>query len=243
VKRKVKEVIKKENEKKDSPFNEIKIKSQAAMEYLMTYGWAILIIALSLVVLYSLGIMNPKNFIPRAPPGSCFVFRPNGPGTTDFVSLQGTCGYLPMYVGSFNGQSSYIQIPFSPTLNLPGNSESIFLWVKFSSGNYILFQEAAGAWNRRLYSTLWEFYDASHTYYSLSNGDLKDGNWHLVGYTVSGNTVYTYKDSKLVASATRNVNAVGPASSYWWLGRACSGTSCDFYFNGFITNSKSTIRL
>jgi len=77
----------------------------------MTYGWAILIIALSLAVLYSLGIMNPKNFIPRSPPGSCFVFRPNGPGTTDFVSLQGTCGYLPMYVASFNGVNAYISLP------------------------------------------------------------------------------------------------------------------------------------
>jgi len=77
----------------------------------MTYGWAILIIALALGVLYSLGIMNPKNFLPRAPPGSCFVFRPNGPGTTDYVSLQGTCGYLPMYVASFNG-NGYIRINF-----------------------------------------------------------------------------------------------------------------------------------
>jgi len=97
--------IKKE---KDSLFG--KIKSQAAMEYLMTYGWAILIIALVLGVLYSLGIMNPKNFLPRASPGSCFVFRPNGPGTTDFISLQGSCSYLPMYVASFNGVYSYIKV-------------------------------------------------------------------------------------------------------------------------------------
>jgi hypothetical protein len=75
------------------------------MEYLMTYGWAILIIALALGVLYSLGILNPKNFAPRAPPGSCFVFRPNGPGTTDYISLEGTCGYLPMYVASFSPNS------------------------------------------------------------------------------------------------------------------------------------------
>jgi hypothetical protein len=111
IKRKVKKMVKENKEEKDSLFNDFKIKSQAAMEYLMTYGWAILIIALTLAVLYSLGIMNPKNFIPRAPPGSCFVFRPNGPGTTDFVSLQGTCGYLPMYVGSFNGVNAYISLP------------------------------------------------------------------------------------------------------------------------------------
>jgi len=57
MKREVKKVVK-EREEKDSLFNEIK--SQAAMEYLMTYGWAILIIALTLAVLYSLGIMNQR---------------------------------------------------------------------------------------------------------------------------------------------------------------------------------------
>ena len=126
VKRKIREAIKEDKEEKDS-LHEIKFKSQAAMEYLMTYGWAILIIALTLAVLYSLGIMNPKNFLPRSPPGSCFVFRPNGPGTTDFVSLQGTCGYLPMYVGSFNGVNGYISVPDSASLDIT-SAITLELW-------------------------------------------------------------------------------------------------------------------
>jgi len=121
--RKVKQIKEKEDE--NSLFDEMKIKSQAAMEYLMTYGWAILIIALTLAVLYSLGIMNPKNFVPRAPPGSCFVFRPNGPGTTDFVSLQGTCGYLPMYVASANGTHGCITTPIP---NIVGD-KTIVGWI------------------------------------------------------------------------------------------------------------------
>jgi hypothetical protein len=148
--------------------------------------------------------------------------------------------YLPVYQSSnksgatFNGVNSYIQISPSQSLNLPGNSESIFLWVKFTNGNYILFQ--ANAWNRRLFSTSWAFYDANNVFYSVPNGNPNDGNWHLVGYTISGNTVNTYKDGNLVASATRSVNAAGPASSYWWLGRVCSGSSCNLYFNGSIAN-------
>ena len=118
-------VTKKEYE--NSIIEEIKFKSQAAMEYLMTYGWAILIIALTLAVLYSLGIMNPKNFLPRAPPGSCFVFRPNGPGTTNFISLQGTCGYLPMYVASFNGVTTYTGSLNSPFI-LSGDRTWV-LWI------------------------------------------------------------------------------------------------------------------
>jgi len=102
----------------------------------MTYGWAILIIALTLAVLYSLGIMNPKNFLPRAPPGSCFVFRPNGPGTTDFISLQGTCGYLPMYVASFNGSANIVINSLSPLL--PGNQATMAVWAYWTSGPHVV---------------------------------------------------------------------------------------------------------
>ncbi len=48
------------------------MKSQAAMEYLMTYGWAILVIAVVLAALYSLGIFNPNTFAPKA---SAFPFK------------------------------------------------------------------------------------------------------------------------------------------------------------------------
>ncbi|MEM0147013.1 MAG: hypothetical protein QXF85_00975, partial [Candidatus Micrarchaeaceae archaeon] len=84
-------------------------RAQSAMEYLMTYGWAILIIAVVLSALFELGVFNSNNFAPKAPPGSCQVFRPNGPGTTSFINLEGVCnGELPEYVASFNGGNSYI---------------------------------------------------------------------------------------------------------------------------------------
>ncbi len=38
-------------------------KAQSAMEYLMTYGWAILIIAIVLAALYVLGVFNGSTFI------------------------------------------------------------------------------------------------------------------------------------------------------------------------------------
>ncbi|MEM3781662.1 MAG: hypothetical protein QXT43_01715, partial [Candidatus Micrarchaeaceae archaeon] len=76
-------------------------KAQSAMEYLMTYGWAILIIAVVLGALFELGVFNSNTFAPKAPPGACQVFRPNGPGTTSFINLEGLCnGELPEYVGS-----------------------------------------------------------------------------------------------------------------------------------------------
>jgi hypothetical protein len=98
------------------------LKAQSAMEYLMTYGWAILIIAVVLGALFQLGVFNANNFAPKAPPGSCQVFRPYGPGTTQFINLEGICsGELPQYVAQFNGQSSYIstnlKFPESNTIN------------------------------------------------------------------------------------------------------------------------------
>ena len=77
----------------------------------MTYGWAILIIAVVLAALFELGVFNPMTFASKASPGSCQVVRPEGAGTTDLISLSGECnGELPQYVAQFNGQSSDIII-------------------------------------------------------------------------------------------------------------------------------------
>ena len=86
------------------PLTKARAKAQSAMEYLMTYGWAILIIAVLLGALFQLGVFNANNFAPKAPPGACQVFRPNRPGTTSFINLEGECqGILPEYVASLNG--------------------------------------------------------------------------------------------------------------------------------------------
>ncbi len=86
-------------------------RAQSAMEYLMTYGWAILIIAVVLAALFSLGVFNTANLGPRAQPGSCHVFRPGGPGTNTNVNLEGICnGELPEYVAGFNGQNASVNL-------------------------------------------------------------------------------------------------------------------------------------
>ncbi len=107
---------------------------QSAMEYLMTYGWAILVIAVVLGVLYSLGIFSPSNFAPKAQPGSCQVFRPNGPGTSYDANLEGTCsGELPQYVAQFDGASSYI---YSSTSNsIPMSITAWFELYDLPTGN------------------------------------------------------------------------------------------------------------
>ncbi len=90
-------------------------RSQSAMEYLMTYGWAILIIAVVLAALFELGVFNPMTFAPKATPGSCQVVRPDGPGTTNFISLEGECNneILQYAAGFSQSPAGYIHAPLS----------------------------------------------------------------------------------------------------------------------------------
>ncbi len=76
--------------------------SQSAMEYLMTYGWVILIIAVVMGVMFSLGIFS--NRAPTGQPGACQVLRPNGAGSVQGIGLSGVCnGQLPEFVAYFAG--------------------------------------------------------------------------------------------------------------------------------------------
>lgn len=53
-------------------------KGQAAMEFLMTYGWAILVVLVAIGALAYFGVLNPGNFLPS----SCTVAP--GIGCDDF---------------------------------------------------------------------------------------------------------------------------------------------------------------
>jgi len=116
------------------PLEKASSKAQSAMEYLMTYGWAILIIAVVLGALFELGVFNANNFAPKAPPGACQVFRPNGPGTTSFINLEGICtGEIPQYVAQFNGNGYItINIPNIPTTTMP---RTITAWLYTTNFN------------------------------------------------------------------------------------------------------------
>lgn len=89
--------------------------AQSATEYLITYGWAILIIAVSLTALFALGIFNPSNYAPMAISGGCQVYRPNGPATQQQLALIGLCDSLsPKSVVYFNGKTSSVNFVRAP---------------------------------------------------------------------------------------------------------------------------------
>jgi len=57
-------------------------KGQAAMEFMMTYGWAILVVLIAIAALAFFGVLNPGGFFPN----SCTV--QSGVGCEDFKITQ-----------------------------------------------------------------------------------------------------------------------------------------------------------
>ena len=44
----------------------MKKRGQAAMEFLMTYGWAILVVLIAIAALAFFGVLNPGRFLPSS---------------------------------------------------------------------------------------------------------------------------------------------------------------------------------
>ena len=106
------------------------LKSQSAMEYLMTYGWAVLAIAVVVIALFQLGIFNSANLASHSTAGACQVVRNSAE-----TSLAGQCNNgLPKYVPEFGGVSSTIDVPSASQLNFVSGSFTVLAWVKPSAG-------------------------------------------------------------------------------------------------------------
>ncbi len=116
-------------------------KAQSAIEYLSIYGWAALLIAIVMIVLFELGVFNTLLVGPRVQPGSCQVTRPNGPGTTYFMRIVGACnGALPEYVMVAHQAGEYVEVANSShawsQLNVLGNQITVAVWVDIYGAPY-----------------------------------------------------------------------------------------------------------
>ena len=101
-------------------------RQQSAMEYLMTYGWAILIIAVVLSVIYMLGLTNNLAYAPKVPPGSCTVYRSGVE-----VSLEGECqNGLPEYTVKLEpSPHANVSIPSIQNQLATTNNLTITAWI------------------------------------------------------------------------------------------------------------------
>ena len=175
-----------------------RLESQSAMEYLMTYGWAILIIAVVLAVLFQLGVFSGGNFLPHAQAGSCQVSR-----TIAGVSLEGQCnGMLPEYVAQFNG-ALIGDINKISDANFPSGTKpiSIFAWIKSTQDttypfifNYGAYGAAEEDWVLGFYSG--QICSDSWTDHRCAGPLVNNGQWHFVGFTYpgSGQNTVVYVD-------------------------------------------------
>jgi uncharacterized protein (UPF0333 family) len=70
-------------------------KAQAAMEFLMTYGWAILVVLAAIGALAYFGVLSPDRFLPEKctlPAGiACLDFKDNGAAIQ--MSIQNGAGF------------------------------------------------------------------------------------------------------------------------------------------------------
>jgi len=224
---------------------------QSAMEYLMTYGWAILIIAVVLGALFQLGVFNPMTFAPKAPPGACQVFRPNGPGTTSFINLEGVCsGEMPQYVAAMDGGYINGTITSGFVANTP-ISITETAWVYDPSGADLA-PVAAGSYSYGCQTYLYEaglnllstnnientprYHGCCYDYQAspFNNVNVGDGRWHFIALS------YSYPQQQIIFVIDNNVQTDSWSSSTptlgglaFWLGR----DMCDkWYTAGYMAN-------
>jgi len=147
-------------------------KAQSALEYLMTYGWAIIIIAVVLVALVNLGVFTPSP--PTAIPGSCQVVR-----TTQGTELLGVCGALPNYVAQFNGYNTRSNMTLS-NFNFPGLPFTITFWTKFYGGGWFVHVGWWGASYNGGFAGYAYFWNYSGNTYSIPFPPLNTGQWYFI---------------------------------------------------------------
>ena len=223
---------------------QIGIRAQSAMEYLMTYGWAILIIAVVLGALFELGVFSGTFFMPHVPPGACHVFRPYGPRTVGSINLEGECqGALPQYVAEFNG-AVYITIRNSigGTSGSTTNTITYAAWVKTTNPSaQAIFESGvhSGFMIDRSGQVFLHECSPGDTGITVNNSmQLYSGTWNFVAIVYSDGSLTGYVDGSHAQTNT-SLYGLSPIPPPVIGNLATIGyDQCDGaeYLNGFISN-------
>jgi hypothetical protein len=164
-------------------------KSQSALEYMMTYGWAILIIVIVAAVLYSLGIFNPTSF----------VATESVSGFAGLGSIQAQCsaGGLEMSIG--NAVGSLINITdVNVTLNGQTYINQIFPDYSSYPSAYLISpdQESSFILRNACPNSTGRFSETVTLAYK-EPGQVFPGPYQSTG-TISGNSVSQYGSQDLI---------------------------------------------
>ena len=105
-------------------------RSQSALEYMMTYGWAILIIVIVAVILYSMGIFNPSSSITttitgfQQTPISSVICTPTGVLVVSVEDVTGNLINITAVNSTVNGKTATTN---PNQLINPGNSARVLI--------------------------------------------------------------------------------------------------------------------
>jgi Concanavalin A-like lectin/glucanases superfamily len=215
-------------------------KSQSAMEYLMTYGWSILIIAVVLGALFSMGVFNSANFSPRASAGNCKILRVAGT-----ANLEGTCsGVLPQSVVVLNGAGSYMSVG-SAASNLASQvtvSGWIYVTVLNVHNNYVFSndRDSSGSYNgfalrvenNAGYFDIW---DSSQNVHVVSGGTVNTNKWYFLTGTYDGSNLKVYVNGAFVANTFYSGTMGTPASFGSYLG-AMGYSPANYALTGMLSD-------
>jgi hypothetical protein len=167
-------------------------KLQAAMEYLMTYGWAILIIALALGVLYSLGVLNPG----RLKPVMCML---PAPFSCQIQSLN-TAGKLTISLSQGSGQTitllgvACVDNQHVSTTGLPDGTcysgVNSSCWTAIVSGTNAVPSNSLASGSTITVSNI-QCFPAGNGAFPTSSIGSSFGGTLILKYTMGGNTYYT----------------------------------------------------
>ena len=212
------------------------LRLQSAMEYLMTYGWGLLLIMIVIIALFELGLFNASNFMPKAEAGACAVFK-----GVQGINLEGQCNNeIPKFVGQFSGTGSSILMSSSSSLN--ASYITMAAWVDPSSYNcasdhcIILNKEnqyemamtdGTGAFNAAL--------DPSWAWYGPSN-PLPVGQWSFVAITWNGITQDYYINGYLAYSISAGSGPITPTNNCLRIGARGGCSSAGSLFPGDIAD-------
>ncbi len=205
------------------------LRSQAAMEYLMTYGWALLAIMIVVIALFQLGILNGSNVAAHSTAGACQAIH-SAAGS----SLAGQCNNeWPKFVAQFNGANSYVNVGGTvPQLS----SFTIAGWIEFNTNTAWMMIDRGTAATAGSYYIYGDYvssgsgnepdctiFGPTGSRYDIFFGTLSTGTWYFLTCTFNSQTgtVQTYVDAAPIQSET--AAALGTSTSITQIGNYAGG--------------------
>ncbi len=241
-----------------------KEESQSATEFLITYGWSLLVIAIVMAGLYATGAFSQGQH--RANPGMCRVVRPAGPYTGYELNLVGICtNELPETVASMNpsydgsgscsgGGSGSCSYPNYITIRpfrsgSISNGFTIAAWIYWygptlthCQGIFSSMPSPSSGFslfgyggNNGACGTLWV--NGSYVKWPGANYNFSAGSWQFIvaEYNKSNGTATVFNNTNVFSTSNQGSKVIG-ASNSSTIGAVVWPSGKIYPFNGLIAN-------